>query len=487
MEFRHMARLLTSRGWGFVAAGAAGMLAAQVLGRRDLLVLGVFLLLLPLLAALSLRLLKPLFEVERSFRPASVEAGIPVTVTLSLRSRQPLGQSAVMREGLPLRFGESPVFRFPARRPAVDGTSTYEYQLRSARRGLFAIGPVSAEFQDLFGLAQVMHSLGGTDPLVVAPVPLELPGGITGGPPGTDGSVASRRRGAPSEDDATTREYRAGDPMRRVHWAATARHGELMVRQEEPVTSPSATLLLDARQTGYAGGTGTVWEPGGVALETSESFEWAVTAAVSVAAHLVENGYSVHMLDPSARPALERSPSAPYPGERNFTGDGGLQNLAEGLAALGLEPSTAPAASPAEMPGAGRREAAAARLRWGGPASRTGTDPSADSGAVRGAFGDALLDSLLQRRRGPLVAVLGKLSGEDAQRLAPAADFASSAHAFLVVDRPRDAGAAVSVLRAAGWEAVAISPETPVPLAWASFASAAPAGIPAGTGREERT
>ena len=51
-----------------------------------------------------------------------------------------------------------------------------------------------------------------------------------------------------------TREYRHGDPMRRVHWAATARHGELMVRQEESVTTPEATIILDQRLAAFPRG-----------------------------------------------------------------------------------------------------------------------------------------------------------------------------------------------------------------------------------------
>ena len=51
-----------------------------------------------------------------------------------------------------------------------------------------------------------------------------------------------------------TREYRHGDPMRRVHWAATARHGSLMVRQEESVTTPEATIILDQRLSAYPHG-----------------------------------------------------------------------------------------------------------------------------------------------------------------------------------------------------------------------------------------
>lgn len=457
MDFTTAPRLLTARGWGLALSAVVALLAAQVMGRRDVLVLAVFLLALPLLAALSLRLVRPALDVGRTFSPATAEAGAPVTVTLSLHSSRPFRQSADMREGLPLRFGQSPVFRFPARVPGPDGGSMYEYQLLSTRRGLFPIGPVSAEFQDMFGLARVLRTVGGSDPLVVAPAPLDLPRLELGGPRGKDGALAGPQRGSPSEDDVSTREYRPGDPMRRVHWAATARHGELMVRQEEPVTSPGATLLLDTREGSHADGAGSsVWldGPGENGLATSESFERAVSAAVSVAAYLVESGYALHLLDAYARPALERSASATDRQQRDFNGVEGLKDVAEGLAALELDAKSAAAGS-------------------GVP----------DGG---GAFGDELLSSLVQRRRGPLIAVLGRLSVAEARRLAPAANHASRAYAILAVDRPQDAAGALAILRAGGWEAVAAAPKTDLARSWgalgdssADFPAADPMNPPA--------
>ena len=88
----------------------------------------------------------------------------------------------------------------------------------------------------------------------MTPAAVELP--VTGlaGARGHDGVTATRIRANPSDDDVMTREYRHGDPMRRVHWAATARHGELMVRQEESVTTPEATIILDQRFSAFTRG-----------------------------------------------------------------------------------------------------------------------------------------------------------------------------------------------------------------------------------------
>ncbi|WP_324277397.1 DUF58 domain-containing protein [Blastococcus brunescens] len=72
----------------------------------------------------------------------------------------------------------------------------------------------------------------------------------TGGPAGGHGGggEGSRRTIAVhGEDDVSIREYRQGDDLRKVHWRATARTGELMVRLEERPWRAQATLFLDTR------------------------------------------------------------------------------------------------------------------------------------------------------------------------------------------------------------------------------------------------
>ncbi|MCC9179044.1 DUF58 domain-containing protein [Arthrobacter sp. zg-Y750] len=419
----------TPRGWGLLAAGAVALLGAAALGREDLLALAVLLICLPLLAAATLRLVKPGFQVDRSFAPPLVETGTAATVTLSIRGRP--ASVSLIREGLPLRFGASPVFRFPPEGGAETGTGSYRYRLRSGRRGLYSIGPVTAEFLDPFGLAKTVHTLGGTNQLAVAPAPRDLPPAPIVGPAGTDGSSPSRRRGTPSEDDVTTREYRYGDPMRRVHWAATARHGELMVRQEEPVTAPTASILLDQRRPAYGSPGAFGADDGG--LLTSEAFEWAVSAVISSAVFFAESGYAVRFTDELFRPGLSRSPSAVDADERLFHGADGLQDLAEGLAALGL-------ADPAQV--------------TGGPA------PAAP-------FGDLLLDGLSAGRSpGPLLVVAGRISAAEAAALAPAARYSAQPMVLMVSDRPAEQRQAQRILHEAGWSTVAVGPGTPVPAAW---------------------
>lgn len=476
---RFPGQIFTSRGWGLLGAGTGFLLAAQVMGRRDLLALAILLLVLPLLSLAGTRVLKPSFQVYREFSPASVETSATTTVRLAV-ARTGIGSGhALMEERLPARFGESPVFRYPAR-SAAGGTSRYEYHLRSGKRGQFLIGPVTAEFSDPFGLSLHRHAIDDGDLLTVTPAAVDLP--VTGlaGARGHDGVTSTRIRANPSDDDVMTREYRHGDPMRRVHWAATARHGELMVRQEESVTTPEATIILDQRfsaftRGAFAGsnalathhpfgggprgadnrGSGRRGAPGtdGHEPQTYDTFEWAVTAAVSIGAHLAERNYSLRFLDAAGEPAFRQSPSAPDPEAEEYAGASGLQSVAESLAAIqltGTHHSRRDTKEPVPSRPPGRHPAG----------SETGPQP----------FGDRLLDKLsAHRMRGPVLAILGNLTPAEARALAPAAGFAANAFALVITERVRESDEVLEALRLGGWRAVAVSPSTPLTAAWTEF------------------
>jgi uncharacterized protein (DUF58 family) len=440
--------LFSSRGWGLLAAGVISLLCAQVMGRRDLLALGVLLVVLPLISLAGIRLVKPRFRVYREFSPSTVETASITTVRLAVARTGPGVGRVIMEERLPSRFGESPAFRFPAR-SASGGTSRYEYRLRSGKRGQFLIGPVTAEFTDPFGLSLHRHTIDDGDTLTVTPAAVELPATGLAGARGNDGITATRIRANPSDDDVMTREYRHGDPMRRVHWPATARHGVLMVRQEESVTTPEATIILDQRFIAYSTGFGSVFGgDDGHDLVTSDTFEWAVTATMSVSAHLAERNYALRFLDAAGEPAFHRSPSAPEPDNEEYTGAGGLQSIAESLAAIQLS-------GPHHM----RRDHDTARREHAG---------STEYGQA--VFDDRLIDKLAAHRmRGPVLAVLGKISLAEARSLAPAAGYAANAFAIVISDRPAESHDALEALRLGGWRAVAVDASTSLPAAWTFF------------------
>lgn len=167
------------------------------------------------------------------------------------------------------------------------------YTLRPTSRGVFTIGPLEVEYTDPFGLGVSHISVGGEQTLYVVP-PISPLG--NSGPIFVSGDGTARliqRTATGSDDDLMTREYRSGDALRRVHWRASARHGELMVRQEEQRSFPEARLLIDTRLDGYGESLSRL----GIEDDGHRWFEWGVRMIGSVGIHLHRSGFLVQIIE----------------------------------------------------------------------------------------------------------------------------------------------------------------------------------------------
>ena len=83
---------------------------------------------------------------------------------------------------------------------------------------------------------------------------------------------------------ASVREYRFGDSLKHIHWGASARHQELIVREYESHDRPHFLLVLDA-QTGCDQGEAP-----------HSSFEYAVTVAAAMIEYAVEKQLSLYLI-----------------------------------------------------------------------------------------------------------------------------------------------------------------------------------------------
>ena len=293
---------LTRRGIVFVVVGSAEIIAAYVAGRTELLYVGALALLLPVIAMLFVRLRRVTLTATRSFTPSIVALGQPVTVELRVTNTAPVPTSEFRwRDGKQWDTGGDRTGLVPALAARRTSTVTaanqtvIRYELTPPRRGVFTVGPMRLELSDPFGLALGEITIGGTDQLLVTPRLAALPD--TGlAILASEGQSMLVRRAIGGEDDLSTREYRRGDALRRVHWRATARHGELMVRQEEPRSHAEARVILDTRRTGY---------PDTLPLRSpddseSQSFELALSLAASLALHLARGGFAVEFVETAA-------------------------------------------------------------------------------------------------------------------------------------------------------------------------------------------
>jgi uncharacterized protein (DUF58 family) len=158
------------------------------------------------------------------------------------------------------------------------------YQIRSTVRGKHGVGPLRVRVGDPFGLSTVTSTAAGATSVLVLPRVESLGSGRPRGDGvGAEGAVP-HMVALHGEDDVSIREYRDGDDLRRIHWPATARQGELMVRQEDRPARRRAVLVLDSRASAH-GGRGV-----------TGSFEWSVGALASVASHLAHAAYAVHLV-----------------------------------------------------------------------------------------------------------------------------------------------------------------------------------------------
>ena len=280
---RALRSVLTTRGRAFLGSGITLALAGIIFGFRDLTRFGVLLVALPVISSVLVRTRKTRMRIERHTHPERISVGQDAHVTLSFENVS-TGTTPIFlaEERLDYVLGDRP--RFVVGRIPPGRVRAIDYAVRSHLRGRHHLGPLGVQVQDPFGLANRNAVLEGRADLVELPAvhPLSSNRQPSAGV-GSEGEQA-HLIALHGEDDVTIREYRDGDDLRRIHWPATARTGDLMVRQEDRPAQRRAVVMIDPRPSAHGGAGAT------------SSFEWAVTAAASVAVHLCESGYAVHLV-----------------------------------------------------------------------------------------------------------------------------------------------------------------------------------------------
>lgn len=236
-----------------------------------------------LLARFSLRHATRRLSVERQLSDQRIFLGESLTITLRFQNTTGVPLSWLQFwESRPQPMASEPlagVISLVAR-----GREEVSYTLHSSRRGRYSVGPLRLITGDPFGFARIEGEAVGPTVFTVYPRVVPLPGlGLPARLP--TGDLASRRR--LFEDPAWltgTREYAPGDSMKRIHWNATARTGELVVKQFRHAMLLPCCIALNLNRADYA--------PRGFWLES----ETAITAAASLAAHLTEQKQQVAMM-----------------------------------------------------------------------------------------------------------------------------------------------------------------------------------------------
>lgn len=172
-----------------------------------------------------------------------------------------------------------------------------------AQRGSFLLGPTMIVSGDPFGLFNKSRKIVGEKSLVVLPylVPLNHFPGPAGKLPG--GRALRIKSLEVTPYAAGVREYMPGDPLSRIHWRTTARKDKLMVKEFEQDPHADVWIILDCQQwVRLALPDDRKFEmvdpfwgiPRKQELPLApDTFEYAVSAAASIAGFYINQGKSV--------------------------------------------------------------------------------------------------------------------------------------------------------------------------------------------------
>jgi uncharacterized protein (DUF58 family) len=276
-------RVLTPRAIGFAAAGLALYLAGRLTGTSELYMLAVAALLLPVGGFLIVRWGSYRLACTRSLRPVRTSVGGRIAVTARLHNLGRLETGVLLLEDrIPYQLG--PPARFVVPGIGGDDRELLKYDLNAGARGRYTIGPMLVRLSDPFGLAQVTSELAGTAEVVVHPRVESLAPPSLGGELASASTTRVRHLFSQGDEFYTTRDYRDGDDLRKVHWRSSAKRGQLMIRQEERPWQARALLALDLRRAAHRG-------QGGQA-----SFERLISIAASIAVRLGASGYELALM-----------------------------------------------------------------------------------------------------------------------------------------------------------------------------------------------
>jgi uncharacterized protein (DUF58 family) len=170
------------------------------------------------------------------------------------------------------------------------------FHLEATRRGLYEFGPVRLRVRDILGRDAGGGEVAADEMLLVGPrtVPVRHSG--------RDAAPIGERRARSSlhADPALfggVRPFQPGDPLRRIHWRATARLGTTVSRRYEPARGSEVVIAIDVQTI-----PGPHWEM----TYNDAAFEGLCVAAASLARQLLAEGASCGIAAASFTGTIQR-------------------------------------------------------------------------------------------------------------------------------------------------------------------------------------
>ncbi|HVR74009.1 MAG TPA: DUF58 domain-containing protein [Planctomycetota bacterium] len=264
-----------------VIAVAAGVYHGSSLGAA----LGILLLAAPAAVHWALRRSVAGIRLTRAAPDCAFEGDtVEVKITLHNTSRLPLFLPEVSEVFTPEIHTQKDVL-FPYRVfPGEKVTESYTGDC-ILPRGVHTLGPLAVSVSDPLGWFQARRVFSDPRPFKI--YPRFAPFGAREKLGGSHSLLLDERTRfglGDSNEFFSVREYRAGDPLRRIHWGLTAHRGFPVIREHARNVSKDLTIVLDLYRSSYLG-TGR-----------GSSLEQAVKITASLAAHALRRRHRVQVL-----------------------------------------------------------------------------------------------------------------------------------------------------------------------------------------------
>ena len=317
----------------WAATGAAVVLLGVLLTSAPIVFIGVAILIVRVMGEVWPHHVLESLEFEHSIKPTHTVVGDEVELTLALwnRTRLPVAWAGVqdtIGAGLRVAGTEGGVTTLGIAGPM----RPYErlsrrVRLAPIRRGVHEVGPARVRVAEVFGSGDPGRD-ASVAPVILTARPLMAP--VVGLLPATAPLAQARARRSLFQDPtlfAGTRPFQAGDPVRAIHWRASARQPMLQAKRYEPALSRQAMLVFDVQTV-----EGPFWE-----LSYDETlFEDQCVAAVSLARSLVADETSVGFAAAGFTGTTQRYVFLQPRADLSQVG-----RIGDALARLGMESSTA--------------------------------------------------------------------------------------------------------------------------------------------------
>jgi len=183
-------------------------------------------------------------------------------------------------EKIPFNISEPSLHYFL---PRVTKNHKFEVHVACELRGQFTLNELSLESSYPFGIYSRRKEVNTEQDIVLVlpkTFPIQQFNFFLNSRQGSSGDIQSSQSGIYNEFSGL-REYRYGDGLKHIHWGATARHQELMIKEYESYDKPMILIVLDQHKDSDIGKL------------PETTFEYAIQITASIIEYAIENQIGV--------------------------------------------------------------------------------------------------------------------------------------------------------------------------------------------------